>query len=307
MSRSGANTALRAPITTSASPDRIRRSSAARSAGASAECHTATRSPRRARRRPRNCGVSAISGTSTRLDFPRARAASMARRYTSVLPDPVTPCSSRASTPSESMAAVMRATAAACPSVSVGGVSASGAGPNQLSPLASARSAVNVIWPSSAMRLSVGMVVPATRTRSAAGSSPPRATNSASTAARRPVGASAPDTARATMRSRPCPVGAPSVHMPSGPRRSAPSAPGGSTSLRHVPSGLSVRRPTQRARLSRSAGTTGASTTPATGCRRPVCVAGSRLITTPSTARGPRRTATRAPGTTAASSAAGTA
>jgi ABC-type glutathione transport system ATPase component len=57
----------------------------------------------------------------------------------------------------------------------------------------------------------------------------------------------------------------------------------------------------------RAPGTAGASTTPAMGARRPVCVGGSRPITTPSTARGPSLTATRAPGTTRPCRCAGTA
>ncbi len=80
-------------------PSRTRRCSAARWAGVSAECQIAMSSPSRARRRPSSWGVSAISGTNTRLPRPRARAASIARRYTSVLPDPVTPWTSSAPPP----------------------------------------------------------------------------------------------------------------------------------------------------------------------------------------------------------------
>ena len=87
----GANTAERAPTTTGASPDAIRSRSSRRSASVSAECSTATRSPKRARKRPSVCGVSAISGTSTIAPRPRASAASQARMYTSVLPLPVAP------------------------------------------------------------------------------------------------------------------------------------------------------------------------------------------------------------------------
>ena len=58
----GANTAERAPTTTGASPDAIRSRSSRRSASVSAEWSTATRSPKRSRKRPSVCGVSAISG-----------------------------------------------------------------------------------------------------------------------------------------------------------------------------------------------------------------------------------------------------
>ena len=44
-------------------------------------------------KRPTSCGVSAISGTSRTAPRPSLRTSSMARRYTSVLPEPVTPCS----------------------------------------------------------------------------------------------------------------------------------------------------------------------------------------------------------------------
>ena len=91
----GAKTAERAPTTTGASPDAIRSRSSRRSASVSAECSTATRSPKRSRKRPSVCGVSAISGTSTIAPRPRASAASHARMYTSVLPLPVAPWSRR--------------------------------------------------------------------------------------------------------------------------------------------------------------------------------------------------------------------
>ena len=56
----------------------IRSRSSRRSASVSAEWRTATRSPKRARKRPSACGVSAISGTSTIA--PRPRASASARR-----------------------------------------------------------------------------------------------------------------------------------------------------------------------------------------------------------------------------------
>ena len=59
----------------------------------SPEWSTATTSPNRAWNRPTVCGVSAISGTSTIAPRPAASVSCTARRYTSVLPDPVTPWS----------------------------------------------------------------------------------------------------------------------------------------------------------------------------------------------------------------------
>ena len=93
MSASGANTAERGPTHTRASPERSRSHSSWRSPWPSPEWSTATTSPNRAWNRPTVCGVSAISGTSTIAPRPAASVASTARRYTSVLPEPVTPWS----------------------------------------------------------------------------------------------------------------------------------------------------------------------------------------------------------------------
>ena len=49
-------------------------------------------SPKRAWKRPTVCGVSPISGTRTIAPRPAASVAWTAWRYTSVLPEPVTPC-----------------------------------------------------------------------------------------------------------------------------------------------------------------------------------------------------------------------
>ena len=93
MSASGANTAERGPTHTRASPERSRSHSSWRSPWPSPEWSTATTSPNRAWNRPTVCGVSAISGTSTIAPRPAASVSCTARRYTSVLPDPVTPWS----------------------------------------------------------------------------------------------------------------------------------------------------------------------------------------------------------------------
>ena len=73
---------------------------------------TATASPKRSTKRPAVCGVRAISGTRTMAERPRSSAAATARRYTSVLPLPVTPCSSRGA-PGVSKRARIRRSAAA--------------------------------------------------------------------------------------------------------------------------------------------------------------------------------------------------
>ena len=98
----------------------MRSRSSRRSASVSAEWSTATRSPKRARKRPTVCGVSAISGTSTITPRSRASAAAAAWRYTSVFPLPVGPCS-RTWPPSASSAATIRSTLERCSGVSSAG------------------------------------------------------------------------------------------------------------------------------------------------------------------------------------------
>ena len=171
----GAKIALRAPSTTSARPSRTRRCSAARWAGVRAECQIAMSSPRRARRRPSSCGVSAISGTSTMLPRPRARAASIACRYTSVFPEPVTPCTSRGP-PSPSIRRSSSATTAAWGPVSDGGASGRGAAPPaavRASP-GPVRSRTSAIAPASAIARRVGMVVLAVGAQPRRGQAPAR-------------------------------------------------------------------------------------------------------------------------------------
>ena len=83
----------------------------------SAECMTTTPELKRRRNRSTSCGVSAISGTSTRTCPSPASAAAMTRRYTSVLPLPVTPYSRcAANLPS---VAVIASTTCDCASVRV--------------------------------------------------------------------------------------------------------------------------------------------------------------------------------------------
>ena len=81
---------------------------------------TATMSPKRPRKRATVCGVNEISGTSTHAVRPAASVASMACRYTSVLPEPVTPSTSTTSPAPRCRAPSMAASAAACPGVSGG-------------------------------------------------------------------------------------------------------------------------------------------------------------------------------------------
>ena len=79
LERTGAKTALRGPMTTSASPRRILVHARRRSASACAEWSTATRE-KRARKRRTVCGVSAISGTSTMACRPVRNVSPIARR-----------------------------------------------------------------------------------------------------------------------------------------------------------------------------------------------------------------------------------
>ena len=89
----GANTADRVPTTTDTSPRRMRNHWSERSPSDRPLCCTATRSPNASRNAPATAGVRAISGTSTSTDLPLRNTRSASRRYTSVLPEPVTPCS----------------------------------------------------------------------------------------------------------------------------------------------------------------------------------------------------------------------
>ena len=77
-SASGATSAIRVPTTTSASPARIRRHSSARSPSPRAECSSATRTGRSARRRSTIGVASAISGTRSSAGRPAARQAAIA-------------------------------------------------------------------------------------------------------------------------------------------------------------------------------------------------------------------------------------
>ncbi len=79
---------------------------------------TATRSPNRPRNLATVCGVSEISGTSTQAVLPCARTASMACRYTSVLPLPVTPSTNTTDPSARSQALEMAERASCWPSVS---------------------------------------------------------------------------------------------------------------------------------------------------------------------------------------------
>ncbi|CSB93785.1 Uncharacterised protein [Vibrio cholerae] len=62
-----------------------------RSVSLSAECMTSTGTLKRWRNRLMVCGVKPISGTNTKACSPRANTGVMRLRYTSVLPEPVTP------------------------------------------------------------------------------------------------------------------------------------------------------------------------------------------------------------------------
>ena len=93
-SANGRNNADLAPTTTFAAPVATARYVALLTAGVSSECHTAGIAPNRLKNRCRNCTERAISGSSTSAWRPAASACATASRYTSVLPEPVTPSSS---------------------------------------------------------------------------------------------------------------------------------------------------------------------------------------------------------------------
>ena len=114
----GQKSALLAPTTTRFLPKRTASHWSKRSPAVMRECITATVSPNRLSNRDTVCGVSAISGTSTIAPRPNSSAWRIARRYTSVLPDPVTPSTTHTSPAQRSMHASTHASAAVCPSVS---------------------------------------------------------------------------------------------------------------------------------------------------------------------------------------------
>ena len=89
--------AERVPTTTRAAPLATISHWSRRSPAERREWNTATVSPKRERKRPTVWAVSEISGTSTQAERPAANTRSMAERYTSVLPEPVTPSTSTTS------------------------------------------------------------------------------------------------------------------------------------------------------------------------------------------------------------------
>ena len=92
-----------------------------RCAGVSALCIATTRRDgNRCITRSSSCGVRLISGTISSTCRPRASARSAARRYTSVLPLPVTPCSSSGTARACDALCSIASTAVACSAVSVG-------------------------------------------------------------------------------------------------------------------------------------------------------------------------------------------
>ncbi len=105
------------------SPERRPRHIRCRSESLRPLCITAIWSPKRARKRPTSCGVSAISGTNTIALLPSESARLAARKYTSVLPEAVTPSSKNCARSPASSFCSMAATAAACSRFSSGGTS----------------------------------------------------------------------------------------------------------------------------------------------------------------------------------------
>ena len=127
-SGNGRNRAERAPTTMGAVPSATARQVCRRVRDDRSECQTAGAAWNRAVQRSSHCAPNAISGSSTRAWRPDATQAATASRYTSVLPDPVTP-SSRV-TPKPAVTASRKAWAAlACSGRSVGpGLVTSGVG-----------------------------------------------------------------------------------------------------------------------------------------------------------------------------------
>ena len=120
-SGTGANTAERVPTTTSASPRLARFHSSYRSPARRELWRTATRFPKCEANILNSCGVSTISGTSTRAFFPRESTWRMSWIYTWVLPLPVTPYSRAAAGFPPRARASRPSTARCCSSLSRGG------------------------------------------------------------------------------------------------------------------------------------------------------------------------------------------
>ena len=123
---SGEKTALRVPTTMSAFPCWIIRHWSSRSVLLSAECCTARRLPKVDFKRRIICGVKLISGTNTRARRPSSSVRSMSFKNTTVLPLPVTPCSSAAWGLSSSKSGSSVAKAFCCSSERVSGCGSNG-------------------------------------------------------------------------------------------------------------------------------------------------------------------------------------
>ena len=170
----GANTADRAPMTTRASPRRMRRHSSKRSPALSRECSTAATAPNRARNHMTICGVRAISGTRIMADFPCTSVWRTRRMNTSVLPLPVTPWSRYFPCPLRKSGS-MTDSASSCPGVRGGsGTAVSGVLPPGRRSTSSSRRAISPaasIWRSacsgsrtSSFNSSTGCVRPSDKT-----------------------------------------------------------------------------------------------------------------------------------------------
>ena len=109
----GKNSADRAPTTSDACPEETRRQFSRRFAVVNSECQTVGRTPKRDSKWANHCALRAISGNSTSAWRPTRSVSAMASKYTSVLPEPVTPSSSctrnrSAFIESQSLAAALR-------------------------------------------------------------------------------------------------------------------------------------------------------------------------------------------------------
>ena len=147
-SLNGRNSAERAPTTTFARPSAIAAQAARRSLAFRSECHATGAQPKRLAKRASHGAVSAISGTSTSAWPPWRNAAAIASKYTSVLPDPVTPSSRNGAKPPAVTASAISPAAAACSVSSTGGAkSGSGTASSRSAPTRTGSSAPALIKP----------------------------------------------------------------------------------------------------------------------------------------------------------------
>ena len=307
-SASGQKSAERAPTTTRAAPERTMSHWSSRSPAERREWNTATASPKRERKRPTVWAVSEISGTSTQAERPWARTRSMAVRYTSVLPEPVTPSTSTTSPDALSVARAIASRAFCCPAVSSLGADAFAeesvvepSHPRQLRRSSTATtprfSSERIVADRSPfMRLSSRVVTGPQE--SASMSWRWRTARSAGSNDR-------PSSVRLTHRAvTGVTAGGSYAYEPSSRRTTLPAPPGGNSRRRHSESGATYSRLIQNASSAEAAENAGAATTSRTGLMRAgssasapgsSCSVSARATTYPASTRRPNGTSAVAP------------